>query len=55
MTINWNIIRGHSWKDELYDFSLKYLRNPDVIKNSGMTPKERQLFKNRIKHYKIQY
>ena len=54
MGTNWNIIRGHSWKDELYEFSLKYLRDPTVIKNSGMTPKERQLFRNRIKHYKIQ-
>lgn len=52
--MNWNAIRGHTWTDSLYTFSLKYLRNPDVMKNSGMTPKQKQLFKNRIKYYKIQ-
>lgn len=52
--MNWNVIRGHTWTDSLYNFSLKYLRDPDVIKNSGMTPKQKNLFKNRIKYYMIQ-
>ena len=49
---DWNIIRGHSWSDALYDIAVKYNQRHKGSTNI-LTRKQKELFLRRMKYYSI--